>query len=120
MLKNQHKFLIMTLRMLPVIMAAFYLLGNAGLGVGLQVLFHYIGLVFAPLLFMYLASHVFKFCSYHRLFIYYVIIVELLNVVDWYFTIPYDNPIITIIHDIVTVLLFVGIAIQLIVKKKLI
>jgi hypothetical protein len=110
----------MTLRMLPVIMAAFYLLGNAGLGVGLQVLFHYIGLVFAPLLFMYLASHVFKFCAYHRLFIYYVIIVELLNVVDWYFTIPYDNQIITIIHDIVTVLLFIGIAIQLIVKKKLI
>ena len=101
-------------------MAAFYLLGNAGLGVSLQVLFHYIGLVFAPLLFMYLASHVFKFCSYHRLFIYYVIIVELLNVVDWYFTIPYDNQIITIIHDIVTVLLFIGIAIQLIVKKKLI
>lgn len=101
-------------------MASFYLLGNAGFGVGLQVLFHYIGLVFAPLLFMYLASHVFKFCSYHRLFIYYVIIVELLNVVDWYFTIPYDNPIITIIHDIVTVLLFIGIAIQLIVKKKLI
>ena len=101
-------------------MAVFYIIGSSGIGFVTQVVIHFIGLVLAPLLFMYLSSHVFKFCSYHRLFIYYVIIVELLNVVDWYFTIPYDNPIITIIHDIVTVLLFIGIAIQLIVKKKLI
>ena len=88
---KKHKALIFILKILPAIMAGFYLLGNAGLGAGLQVLMHYIGLVFAPLLFMYLASHIFKFCSYHRLFIYYVLTVELINIVDWYFFIPFNN-----------------------------
>lgn len=79
------------LKLLPAIMVVFYLLGNAGFGVGVQVMLHYMGLVLAPLLFMYLSSHVFKFCSYHRLFIYYITIVELLNIVDWYFIIPFDT-----------------------------
>ena len=80
---------------------------------------HYIGLVFAPLLFMYLSSHIFSFCSYHRLFIYYVIFVELLNIIDWYFFIPFDNQIIVIIHNILDSLLIIGIIMQFIIKRKL-
>lgn len=116
---KKHKALILTLKILPAVMAGFYLLGNAGLGIGAQVLLHYTGLVFAPLLFMYLSSHIFSFCPYHRLFIYYVVLVELLNIVDWYFFIPFNNQIIGVIHNVIDSLLLIGISLQLIVKRKL-
>lgn len=100
-------------------MALFYIIGSSGVGLVLQVIIHFIGLVLAPLLFMYVASHVFKFCSYHRLFIYYVGAMELLNVIDWYTFMPLNNSITSIIHTTINILLVLGILIHVILKKKL-
>ena len=100
-------------------MAVFYIIGSSGIGFVPQVIVHFIGLVLAPLLFMYLSSHVFKFCSYHRLFIYYVGAMELLNVVDWYTFIPLTNSITTIVHSIINWLLILGILTHYILKRKL-
>ena len=33
-------------------------------------------------IFMYIATIVFKFCSYHRIFLYYILIVDTINIVD--------------------------------------
>lgn len=99
-------------------MAVFYIIGSSGIGFAPQVIVHFIGLVLAPLLFMYLSSHVFRFCSYHRLFIYYVGAMELLNVVDWYTFMPLNNSITGTIHTIINWLLFIGIGIHFILKRK--
>jgi hypothetical protein len=68
---------------------------------------------------MYVASHVFKFCSYHRLFIYYVGAMELLNVIDWYTFMPLNNSITSIVHTTINILLALGILIHVMLKKKL-
>lgn len=111
---RQHKLMVYLLKILPVVMTVSYLLNALGALIGqqFQILTHYIGLL-SPMLFMYISSHVFKFCSFHRLFIYYIAVVELLRVIDWYFR----NPGWSIFHYIATGLLALGVIIYTIKKK---
>ncbi len=60
------------------------------------------GTSFIPLLFIYLASWVFKFCTYHRLFLYYVFVINCINVIDYSVTIPVSNYGMLIIIGIIT------------------
>lgn len=85
--KRQHKLMIFTLKILPAVMASSYVIEMISifLGFGTQVLVNFIGMIVAPILFMYLASYVFKFCEYHRIFIHYVLILEILTTVKWYY-----------------------------------
>lgn len=85
--KRKHKLLIFVLKILPAIMAGSYVIEMISifLGFGTQVLVNFIGMIVAPILFMYLASYVFKFCEYHRIFIHYVLILEILTTVKWYY-----------------------------------
>lgn len=85
--KRKHKLLIFTLKILPAIMASSYVIDmiSVFLGFGTQVVVNFIGMIVAPILFMYLASYVFKFCEYHRIFIHYVLILEILTTVKWYY-----------------------------------
>ena len=85
--KRKHKLLIFVLKILPAIMAGSYVIEMISifLGFGAQVLVNFIGMIVAPILFMYLASYVFKFCEYHRIFIHYVLILEILTTVKWYY-----------------------------------
>ena len=88
----------------------------AFVGIGLQVITHYVGLVIAPLVFMYLSSYVFNFCNYHRIFIHYIAVVEFLNITDWYFRIPISNDAICIVHFVITAI-FLIIAIIMYIRK---
>ena len=49
------------------------------------------GISILPLLFLYLSSYVFKFCVYHRMFLHYVFLNWVLNLVDYYLGIPVSN-----------------------------
>ena len=111
---RQHKLMIYCLKILPVIMTIAYLLNTIGAFIGkeFQIITHYIGLL-SPIIFMYISSCVFKFCSFHRLFIYYVAIVELLRVLDWYFR----NPNQIGFQLVITGILLLGIVIHYIKKK---
>lgn len=55
-------------------------------------IFSYIGgLSFIPCLYIWYDSIVNKFCLYHRLFIYYVIVCDIISIYDLYIGIPIDN-----------------------------
>lgn len=49
------------------------------------------GISLLPLLFLYLASYVFRFCIYHRMFLHYILAVDVVNLVDFYVGIPINN-----------------------------
>ena len=40
------------------------------------------------LIFIYLASYVFKFCEYHRMFLHYVVVCNIISTIDVYVGIP--------------------------------
>jgi hypothetical protein len=56
------------------------------------------------LLFIYLASWVFKFCTYHRMFLYYVFVLHIINVTDFTVGIPASNYAMLSITAVITAL----------------
>lgn len=51
-------------------------------------------------IFLYLAPVVFEFCSYHRMFLWYILIDDVLNIVDYYWSIPISTDNLIRIHNI--------------------
>lgn len=118
--KTLYKITLIVLKLLPMIMAFSYLimfvLANT---IEDYVVFpHIIGTVIAPLTFIYLASYVFKFCTFHRIFIHYYAFIELLNVTDYYIRIPISDEAITLLHDSVTVIFLISVVTIYIYKYK--
>ena len=60
------------------------------------------GMSVLPWLFILLATYVFRFCNYHRMFLYYILVSDCISLYDFYVGIP--------IEDIDTILLQVIIA----------
>lgn len=60
------------------------------------------GISILPLLFLYLSSYVFKFCIYHRMFLHYVFLNWVLNLVDYYLGIPVSNKELFLFYMIMT------------------
>ena len=67
------------------------------------VILNYIGGVsILPLIFLYLSSYVFKFCEYHRMFLHYLLITDIINVYDYHIGFPLDDLEYLCLHMIVT------------------
>lgn len=56
------------------------------------VIFSYLGSVsILTLVFLYLSSYVFRFCEYHRMFLHYVLVTWIINILDYYVGIPISD-----------------------------
>lgn len=58
------------------------------------------GISLLPLIFIYLASYVFRFCEYHRMFLHYVVANNLLTYTDYYVGIPISDKSLFMVHII--------------------
>ena len=56
------------------------------------------GISFLPLLFIYLASFAFGFCRYHRMFLHYIVVNNVLTMADYYVGLPVDNVSLFMVH----------------------
>jgi hypothetical protein len=109
--KDLYKVDLFLLKLLPMIMAFSYIIAqyaallNIGSGVilVLQIVTHYLGLLLAPMMFMFISSKLFQFCNYHRMFIYYILVIQLMNITNWYFKIPISNLAYNVTQDVITV-----------------
>lgn len=104
--RSEYKLLIIVLKFIPILTALCYMSST---------IFNYFGYNIDPLsniggmslltwLFIYLASIVFNFCSYHRVFLWYIFIDDIFNIIDYYITIPISTDNILMLHNI-----FIGI-----------
>lgn len=84
------------------------------------VIINYIGGVsLLPLIFLYLSSYVFKFCAYHRMFLHYLLITDIINIYDYHIGIPLDNLEYLCLHMIVTIIsMFIALYLYMNRKKK--
>ena len=69
-------------------------------GYNIQPLTNIGGMSLLTWLFIYLASIVFNFCSYHRVFLWYIFIDDIFNIIDYYITIPISTDSILMLHNI--------------------
>lgn len=108
--KSLYKTLLILLKYIPIIISLFYIVNTLGalFGIDLPVLSNIAGMSLLTWVFMYLAALVFKFCIYHRMFLYYILVTDIINIINYYIGIPVDSYGIVMIHSVVIgILLFI-------------
>lgn len=102
--KMLYKIELLLLKTIPMLMALCSV-GNSILSyLDIEVvILNYIGGVsILPLIFLYLSYYVFKFCEYHRMFLHYLLITDIINVYDYHVGFPLDDLEYLCLHMIVT------------------
>jgi hypothetical protein len=104
--KYLYNLFILILKFIPSIIVMIHLLSTilSYFSIDLVILSYIGSISLLPLLFMYLASYVFKFCSYHRMFLHYSVIINSLNIYDYYIGIPISNMEIIMVHIIISII----------------
>ena len=99
-----HNLEIKVIKVIPMLLAFTALLNTLLSYFYMEVpLLSYIGGVsILPLLFLYLSSYAFGFCSYHRMFLHYVSVNWVLNIYDYYIGIPLSDKELLMIYLIIT------------------
>lgn len=98
--KRLYKSVILFLKFIPMLLVLFDI-ANTTLGfLGLEC--HWIsyfgGISFLTLAFLYLASYVFGFCSYHRMFLHYIVATNILSILDYEFGLPISDNLLLCVH----------------------
>lgn len=101
--KTLYLIEIKLLKIIPYLTALFYLLNTilSYFGIDCSMFNILAGHSIISILFMLLSSYVFKFCEYHRIPLYYMIITECINLYDWYIGIPIENKDTLVLHLII-------------------
>lgn len=104
--RSKYKLLIIVLKFIPILTALCYMSSTIFnyFGYNIEPLSNIGGMSLLTWLFIYLASIVFNFCSYHRVFLWYIFIDDIFNIIDYYITIPISTDNILMLHNI-----FIGI-----------
>ena len=104
--RSEYKLLIIVLKFIPMLTALCYMSSTIFnyFGYNIEPLSNIGGMSLLTWLFIYLASIVFNFCAYHRVFLWYIFIDDIFNIIDYYITIPISTDNILMLHNI-----FIGI-----------
>ena len=98
--KDLYKIELYLLKVMPMLLATIYLVNTvlSYYDIIIPVLSYIGGLSLIPLVFMYTSSYVFRFCSYHRMFLHYIVVNDLINLTDYYYTLPISDWELFILH----------------------
>ena len=124
---KQYKLLLVLLKYIPILISLVYVLNTFATYVGIDIpaANNIAGMSLLTWIFLYIATIVFKFCIYHRMFLYYILIVDIINIIDYYIGIPISDFQLLMLHSIITgisifVILFLYIRINGIkIRKKI-
>ena len=85
-----YKAVIVAIKIIPILIATLFLVRSilSCIEVDVTWLSYLCGMSLIPLLFMYLVSYAFKFCTYHRMFLHYIVVNDAVNYIDYYIGIP--------------------------------
>lgn len=100
--ESKYKLLIIVLKFIPMLTALCYMTSTIFnyFDYNIEPLSNLGGMSLLTWIFIYLASVVFEFCSYHRMFLWYVLVDDLVNIVDYYWNIPISTDNILMLHNI--------------------
>lgn len=88
--KSLYKIFLIILKYIPIMIGMCYILNTILYVLGTDLLFLSIlsGTSILTLMFLIIASFVFRFRLYHRIFLYYATTIDLINWIDIIYTIP--------------------------------
>lgn len=91
--KSLYKLEIFTIKTIPIVLALICFINTllCYIGIDLPILTYIGGISFLTIGFLYLSSYVFKFCSYHKMFLHYILVVNIISYIDMEYEIPLSN-----------------------------
>jgi hypothetical protein len=107
--KSLYKLLILAIKYTPLVIAFCYMTSSilASFGIYFEPLSNIAGMSLITWCCVYIATIVFKFCLYHRMFLWYILIDDIINIVDYYWHLSLtDNQLIMLHNSIIGLLLF--------------
>lgn len=98
-----HKLLIGFLKVIPMVLAGLYLLNTvlSYYNIDYSVISYIGGVGIIPWAFLMLASYALKFCEYHRMFLWYLAVHNIICWLDYTFGLPISNWNYVVLHFIV-------------------
>ena len=108
--KTLYKLELYLIKAIPVILSGIALLNTllSYFGIDLPLLSYLGGVSVFTIIFFYVSSFAFKFCAYHRMFIHYITINWILNIIDLYIGIPLSDKELLMLYLIITgIMLFI-------------
>ena len=116
-----HSLEIKTIKVIPMLLALVALTNTilSYFDIDAPILSYLGGVSILPLIFLYLSSYSFSFCEYHRMFLHYVTLNWILNIIDYYWGIPVSNKNLFLIYMIIAgIFMFVILYLYLKSRKK--
>lgn len=109
--KNAVKYFVLATKVLPIAIAAIHFLNMLiSFLYGNDIFLNYIGSIsLLPILYLYFASYTFKLCEYYRMFLHYTIVINTINIYDYYIGIPISDIELFIIGCSLTVVLMLSV-----------
>lgn len=100
--KHLYKIFLIILKYTPIIIGISYMLNTLLALIGIDMIFlsWLTGISILPFIFLLIASFAFKFCLYHRIFLYYIGISDIINWIDYLWTLPLCIYNLFVIHGI--------------------
>lgn len=91
--KTSYKLMLLILKVLPIICSLGYCTNIilSYFDIDISWIGYIVHVSLIPLIFIYIASIVFKFCAYYKAFIYYIGINEILNILDYNGPLPLSD-----------------------------
>lgn len=91
--KTLYKSLLLIVKIIPIIMALLCLINSvlSYFNIDLVILSYIGSSSILSFVFFYIASYVFKFCEYHRMFLHYTLVTWIINLYDYYIGIPISD-----------------------------
>lgn len=91
--KTLYKLEVFAIKIIPIVLALICFLNTllCYLGIDLLILTYIGGTSFLTIGFLYLSSFAFRFCNYHRMFLHYVTIINILSYIDMEYGIPLSS-----------------------------
>lgn len=104
--KMLYKIELILLKIIPILMVLCSVSNSilSYLDIDVVILNYTGGVSILPLIFLYLSSYVFKFCEYHRMFLHYLLITDIINVYDFHIGFQLNDLEYLCLHMIVTVI----------------
>ena len=116
--KCLYKLVLYSVKVIPMVIAFIYLLNTvlSFLYIDLSLFSYTVQFLFICQ--MYLTSYAFKFCSWHRMFIHYILVVLIVNIIDYHYGVPISNRSLFLFYIILTtIFLFITLYLRLKVCK---
>lgn len=98
--RRKYKLMLVALKLIPMLLAICSMLNMLFdfFGIDSHIFSFISGMSLLPLAFLYLASYVFGFCAYHRMFLHYIVANNVLMGIDYYIGIPVSDTILLMFY----------------------